>query len=195
MPAARRLAHPLRAATFEAFIGLMATTGLRTGEVINLDRDDVDLPNGVLTVRCSKHGKSRLVPLHPSTTEALNCYAHRRDKLCPRPVAASFFLSGAGTRLTHTNTSSTFACLLADAGIAAPLGRPRPRLYDLRHSFAVDTLVTWYADGGDVSARLPALSTYMGHVNPASTYCYLQASPELMAASARRLERFWQESS
>jgi integrase/recombinase XerD len=195
MAAVRRLTCPLRAATFETFVGLMAATGLRTGEAMRLDSDDVDLDDDLLTVRHSKHGKSRLVPLHTTTTAALRDYTRRRDVLCPDPATLSFFLSGAGTRLNHTNASTTFAGLLADAGIVSPAGRRRPRLTDLRHSFAVATLVTWYADGVDVPARLPALSTYLGHVSPASTYWYLEASAELMAAAARRLERAWQESS
>jgi integrase/recombinase XerD len=166
MGAARRLPSPLRAATFETLIGLMAVTGLRTGEAMSLDRGDVDPATGVLAVRCSKFGKDRQVPLHPTTAGALNRYTHRRDELCPHPSAPAFFLSGAGTRLNHTNTSKTFTRLLGDAGIPVPPGRHRPRLYDLRHSFAVATLVTWYAQGADVPARLPALSTYLGHVSP-----------------------------
>jgi integrase/recombinase XerD len=193
--AARRLASPLRAATFETLIGLMAITGLRPGEAMRLDRDDVDLTAGLLIVRHSKLGKSRQVPLHPTTTDALSRYARRRDQLCPQPKAASFFLSGAGTRLNHTNTSRTFAGLLAAARVVAPPGHRRPRLGDLRHRFAVDTLVTWHTDGVDVPARLPILSTYLGHANPASTYWYLQASPQLMAAAAGRLEQLWQDPS
>lgn len=190
MGAAHRLASPLRAATFEAFIGLMAVTGLRTGEAMSLDRADVDLAEGMLMVRNSKFGKSRHIPLHPTTTVALGRYARRRDELCLRPAALSFFLSGAGTRLNHTNASTTFAGLLRVTGIVAPPGGRRPRLYDLRHSFAVATLLTWYEDDLDVPARLPALSTYMGHAAPSATYWYLQAAPELMALAARRLERF-----
>ena len=195
MSAARRLTHPLRAATFETLVGLMACTGLRTGEAMRLDRCDIDFGDGTLTVRHSKHGKSRLVPLHPTTTAALRVYARRRDELCSHPAAPAFLLSGAGTRLNHTNASSTYAGLLADAGIATPTGRRRPRLTDLRHSFAVATLVTWYADGADVPARLPALSAYLGHVGPASTYWYLEASGQLMSAAADRLELSWPEQS
>lgn len=195
MSAARRLTHPLRAATFETLIGLMAATGLRTGEAMRLDRCDADLDDGVLTVRHSKHGKSRLVPLHPTTTAALRVYARRRDELCPHPVAPAFLLSGAGTRLNHTNASSTYAGLLIETGIAIPPGRRRPRLTDLRHSFAVATLVSWYADGADVPGRLPALSAYLGHVGPASTYWYLEASGQLMSAAANRLELSWSEQS
>lgn len=195
MAAARRLSCPLRAATFEAVIGLMACTGLRTGEAMRLDREDVDLDDDLLTVRDSKHGKSRLLPLHTSTTAQLRSYASRRDELCPRPATPAFFLSGTGTRLNHTNASTTFVGLCTAAGVTAPADRRRPRLTDLRHSFAVATLVAWYADGADVPARLPALSTYLGHVSPASTYWYLEASTELMASAAGQLERSWQDRS
>ena len=190
MAAARALAHPLRAAGFEALIGLMAITGLRTGEALALDRTDVDLAEGMLTIRRSKLGKSRQVPLHETTTAALAAYAACRDQLCPRPATAGFFLSGGGTRLNHTNTSTTFAGLLEAAGVATPPGRRQPRLYDLRHSFAVAALVAWHTEGADVQARLPVLSTWMGHVKPSTTYWYLQAAPELVAVTARRLEHY-----
>ena len=170
MAAARSLTSPLRAATFETLIGLMAVTGLRTGEAMALDRADVDLDQGVLTIWRSKLGKSREVLLHESTTGALAEYAGRRDQLWPHAATPSFFLSGRGTRLNHTNTSTTFADLLDRASIAVAPGQRRPRLYDLRHSFAVATLVSWHADCADVQSRLPVLSTWMGHVKPATTY-------------------------
>jgi integrase len=190
MAAAHALAHPLRAASFETLIGLMAVTGLRTGEAMALDRADVDLEEGMLTVWRSKLGKSRQVPLHQTTTAALAAYAARRDELCPRAATPSFMLSGAGTRLNYTNASTTFVGLLDGANIVTVPGRRRPRLYDLRHSFAVATLVAWHAEGADVQARLPVLSTWMGHVKPSSTYWYLQAAPELLAVTALRLERY-----
>lgn len=190
MAAARALAHPLRAASFEALIGLMAITGLRTGEAMTLDRADVDLEEGLLTIWRSKLGKSRQVPLHETTTAALTAYSARRDELWPRPSTRSFLLSGGGTRLNHTNTSTTFVGLLDVAGIVTLPGRRRPRLYDLRHSFAVATLINWHAQGADVQARLPVLSTWMGHVKPSSTYWYLHAAPELLAVTALRLERY-----
>jgi len=191
--AAPSLAHPLRAATFEHFIALMAVTGLRTGEAMGLDRADADLNTGVLAVRGAKFGKSRLVPLHPAVTARMLTYARRRDQLCPRPSTPAFFVSGAGTRLNHPNASTTFNTLLAAAGINPPPGVPKPRLYDLRHSFAVNTIARWYAEGLDVAHHLPALSTYLGHVSPASTYWYLHACPQLMTAAAQRLEDSWKE--
>lgn len=193
--AARHLAHPLRAATFECFVGLMAATGIRTGEAMGLDRADADLDKGVLLVHGTKFGKSRLVPLHPTTVEQLADYQRRREELCPRPATEAFFLSGAGTRLNHTNASKTFNRLLKTADITAPPGAAKPRLYDLRHSFAVTTLVNWYAADTDVAHQLPALSTYLGHISPATTYWYLHACPQLMTAAAERLDRTWKESS
>ena len=144
----------------------------------------------MLAVRRSKLGKSRQVPLHETTAAALAAYAARRDQLCPRPATPGFLLSGGGTRLNHTNTSTTFAGLLEAAGIDHAAGRRRPRLYDLRHGFAVATLVAWHAEGADVQARLPVLSTWLGHVEPSSTYWYLHAAPELLAVAALRLERY-----
>lgn len=191
--AARSMAHPLRAAVFEHFVALMAVTGMRTGEAMALDRDDADLDAGVLTVRGAKFGKSRLVPLHPDVTARLRAYAKRRDRLCPRPAVPAFFVSGTGTRLNHHNVSTTFNALLAAAGISAPPGVPEPRPYDLRHSFAVATVARWHAEGRDVDHHLPALSTYLGHVSPASTYWYLHACPQLMTAAAQRLEDSWKE--
>jgi len=193
MRAAGALASPLRASTFGSFIGLMAVTGLRTGEAMGLDRDQVDLAEGVLIIQGTKFGKSRLVPLHPTATGQLRTYAQRRDELCPDPPTPAFFLSGAGTRLNHTNASKTFSRLLRAAGIQAPPAAPKPRLYDLRHSFAVATLVTWYSQDLDVPHLLPALSTYLGHISPATTYWYLHACPELMAAAATRLDAAWKE--
>jgi integrase/recombinase XerD len=195
LQAARSLANPLRAATAEAFIGLMAATGIRTGEAMGLDRDDADLAGAVLMIRNSKFGKSRLVPLHRSTADHLTAYQARRDELCSRPATAAFFVSSYGTRLNYVSTSKAFALVLKTAGISAPAGTAKPRLYDLRHSFAVTTMASWYAAGADVPHLLPALSTYLGHISPATTYWYLHACPELMAEAAKRLEASWEEPS
>ena len=188
LAAARKLRSPLRAATVQTVIGLMAVSGLRVREVIHLDNDDVDLAAGLLTVRNSKAGKSRVLPLHPSVVAALGTYAQLRERLCPRPRAASFFISTAGTRLRSGNLGAAFAEVLERAGLPARVARRGPRLGDLRHSFAVQTLLDWYLAGEEVPPRLPALSAYLGHVSPASTYWYLSASPELLAAAAGRLE-------
>ena len=186
--AAGTLAVPLHAATYQALISLLAATGLRVGEAMALGRCDVDLDTGLLTVVRGKYGKSRRVPLHSTTTEMLRRYADRRDRLCPAPAAGSFFVSTAGTRLLASSVDGVFPQLLSLAGVPTPPGGRRPRVHDLRHSFAVATLLDWYRDGGDVHARLPLLSTYLGHTSPAHTYWYLHAAPELMALAARRLE-------
>jgi integrase/recombinase XerD len=194
MGAAGRLAPPLRAATWQTFIGLLATTGLRVSEACRLDRDDVDLDTGVLVVADSKFGQSRQVFLHPSSVAALHGYERRRNELCSTPRTSSFLVSSRGTRLDAANVQSLFADLVAAAGITTPPGRRRPRLHDLRHSFAVWTLLEWYGDGGDVQVRLPLLSTWLGHIDPKSTYWYLQAVPELLSLAVHRLEQALGES-
>ena len=188
MAAARQFRSPLRAATFETLVGLLAVTGLRIGEALRLDRDDVDLAGGVLRVRETKFGKSREVPLHPSTVEALAAYACRRDQLCGRPVDPSFFVSTAGTRLLYCNAHLGWLELVRRAGLQPRSAKCRPRPHDVRHSFAVRTLLGWYRDGVDVAARMPLLSTYLGHVHPANTYWYLSAAPELLTLVAARLD-------
>jgi integrase/recombinase XerD len=188
MTAARQLHTPVVAATYETLIGLLAVTGLRLGESLNLDRPDVDLTAGMLTVVNGKFGKSRHVPLHPTTIERLRFYAGRRDELVPTPPATKFFLSTAGTRLSDCRVESTFRGLVRAAGLQPRSARCRPRLHDLRHSFAVNTVLDWYRDGGDVQARMPLLSTFLGHVDPSATYWYLSTAPELMALACARLE-------
>ncbi len=188
MGAARGLGSPLRAITFETLVGLLAVTGLRIGEALRLDRDDVDLVEGVLVVRLSKFGKSRALPLHASTVEALAAYSRQRDRLCPRPVGPAFFVSLAGTRLLYANAHLAWLDLVRRAGLQPRSANCRPRPHDLRHSFAVATLLGWYRDGADVAARMPMLSTYLGHVHPANTYWYLSAAPELLNLVVVRLE-------
>ena len=188
MGAARQFRSPLRAATFETLIGLLAVTGLRIGEALRLDRDDVDLADGVLHIRDTKFGKSRDAPLHPTTVAALATYAACRDELCPRRVDRSFFVSTAGTRLLYCNAHLGWLDLVRRAGLQPRSAKCRPRPHDLRHSFAVRTLLGWYRDGADVGACMPLLSTYLGHVHPANTYWYLSAAPELLALVAARLD-------
>lgn len=189
MAAARALVLPLRATTYETLIGLVKVTGMRSGEAIRLDRDDVDWAQGVLTIRDSKFHKSREIPLHPGALDALGAYARLRDECCPRPKAPNFFVSMAGTRLLRCNVERTFQVLVASAGLGQRPKRRNPRLHDLRHTFAVTTLLGWYRDGLDVEARLPLLSTFLGHTKPANTYWYLSAVPELMSLAAERLGR------
>ena len=166
MAAARQLADPLQAATFEAFIGLLAVTGMRGGEAMRLDRDDLDADQALLTVRSTKFGKSRLVPLHARTVGALQRYAQERDRLCPRPSTPSFFVSRSGDRLRHNIVQPTFRRLLEHAGITSTPPSRHPSVHQLRHSFAVATLLGWYQADVDVQARLPILSTYLGHIDP-----------------------------
>lgn len=188
LAAARSEPHPLRAATFEAFIGLLAVTGMRGGEAMGLDRHDLDSERSLLVVRGTKFGKTRLVPLHPSTLDVLHRYQRSRDQLCPSPrTTPALFLSTSGERLCHGTVQPVFRRLVRRAGIGAD-HRRRPRLHALRHSFAVRTLLRWQQDGVDIGAQLPALSTYLGHSDPANTYWYLSATPELLADGAARLE-------
>ncbi len=188
MTAAGELIQPLRAATFETLIGLLAATGMRISEAMRLDRDDLDCGHGLLIVRDSKFGKSREVLLHLSSVKALSRYAHERDRLSPCPSAPSFFVSMRGTRLLHATVQPTFRELFRRVGLKPRSPSCRPRIHSFRHSFAVNTLIGWYRDGGDVAARLPLLSTYLGHVDPAATYWYLSAAPELLGLAAERLE-------
>jgi integrase/recombinase XerD len=186
--AAWQLRIPLRAATYATFLGLLAVTGMRVGEAIRLDRRDVDWKNRLLIVRHSKFGKWREIPLHDTTVNALRAYARLRDRTDLRPRVAAFFLSTVGTRLIYMNVVTTFWQLLRTIGLQPRTGRCRPRLHDMRHTFAVRTLIEWYRAGVDVQARMPALSTYLGHFDPSSTYWYLSAAPELLALAAQRLE-------
>lgn len=185
--ARRTIRQPLRAATYETLIGLLAATGLRVGEAIRLDRHDINYPNGVLVVRRSKFGKSRQVPLQESTLHALQHYARRRDKLCRHPSSESFFVSLRGTRIIYECVWPTFRMLCDRVGVGAGAAHPA-RVHDLRHSFAVRTLVGWYREGVDIQARLPWLATYLGHREPRYTYHYLSAAPELLGHAARLLE-------
>lgn len=185
----------LLAVTYRTLFGLLAVTGLRVGEAIDLDREDVDLARRLLTVRQTKFNKSRLLPLHPSTSDALATYTQERDRLCPKRKASSFFVSTAGTRLLYPVVRNVFVDLANDVGIQPRSPSCRPRLHGLRHSFVVNTLLGWYRDGVDVAAKLPALAAYLGHSHPASTYWYLQAVPELLTVAAQRLgvEHAWGE--
>ena len=162
-------------------------TGLRVGEVIRLDRHDVDFDRGLLVVRNSKLGRCRHVPLHATTVEALGSYLCRRDELVSTPASPALFISTTGTRLRSGNLRAAFVELLDRAELPPRQGRHGPRLGDVRHSFAVQTLLDWHVAQLDVGPRLPVLSTFLGHVSPASTYWYLSASPPLLAAAARRV--------
>jgi integrase len=185
LTAARALRPPLRAATYETLFGLLAATGMRLGEATGLDKSDIGLADGVLTIRDAKFGRSRLVPLHLTVTGALRDYAACRDRLCPSPATTRFFVSTVGTALRTGGVDHTFAQLTTALGLRTPACRPR--IHDLRHSFAVRQLLQWHRAGADVHARMPVLSAYLGHVSPAGTYWYLTAVPELMELAAARL--------
>lgn len=185
---AATLKTALRTATMRTLIGLLAVTGIRLGEALAADDSDFDADAGVLLVRHGKFGKQRLLPLHQSTVAALTAYRGLRDASFPTPISPALLVSQAGTRLLNFNVGLTFARLARRAGLTPRSPSCRPRPHDLRHTFAVRTLLGWYRDGGDIDARLPLLSTYLGHVSPKNTYWYLDASPELMAEAARRLE-------
>lgn len=193
MDASSVIATPHRAATMRALIGLLAVTGMRVGEAIRLDQRDIDHERNLITVIESKFGKSRQLAVHATTTAALRVYLARRD----RPVAIeptdAVFTSATGTRLTYCNVHLAFKRIVAHAGLRPRSTVCRPRPHDLRHAFAVNTLLDAYRDdrGDDehIRARIALLCTYLGHVNPGSTYWYLQAAPELLALAADRLER------
>lgn len=194
MTAARQLrsASGLRSITFETLIGLLAATGLRPGEALRLDVGDVDLVGGVLTVRESKFGKSRLVPLEESARTALAAYGRLRDTVLPRCDTPAFLVTERGSRLPASAVRQTFARLCKAVGLR-PVGHPRrsgrgPRLQDMRHAFATRRLVAWYRTGLDVDRLMPRLATYLGHGSTTATYWYIQAVPDLLRLATERLE-------
>jgi len=193
MAAAETLGTSHRTATIQTLIGLLAVTGMRVGEAIGLDCDDFDKQHGVLIVRHGKLAKSRELPLHESTVTALGAYLARRDR--PRGPAGETALltSMAGTRLLVSNVWAAFATVRNRAGIEPRSERCRPRIHDARHSYAVATIIDAQRSGRDVGATLTLLSTYLGHVNPKSTYWYLEAAPDLMAAAGEQLERYLED--
>ncbi len=183
----------LRGWSYHALFGLLVVSGLRISEAIGLKLEDVDLSEGLLTVRGAKSGKSRLVPLHASTRQVLADYKSRRDDFLAGRPATSFFISQLGNHLDPGNVHRTFYLLSRQIGLRDPDSSSGPRLHDFRHRFAVETLLRWYRAGEDVERRLPVLSTYLGHVHVSDTYWYLTACPELMGLAVKRLERRWEE--
>ena len=184
---ARSIRFSLVAASYSTLFGLLAVTGMRLGEALALDRIDVDWNTGLLLIRNSKFNKTRQLPLHRTTLDALHKYDRLRGQLFPPSTIPSFFVSLAGTRIVEQNVHMTFVRLIRRNGLFEKT--PRPRVHDLRHSFAVKTIRHWYETGLEVEPRLPALSTYLGHVSPSSTYWYMTATPELMLLAAKRLAR------
>ena len=180
----------LRPCTYSALFGLLAVTGMRIGEIVALDHDDVDLKHGVLTVRKGKFNKTRLIPVHESTQRKLKAYAWRRDKLMPVRSTDGFFISDCGVRLTTFTVRATFIKISRLIGLRKATDSHGPRVHDLRHTFAVRTLTHWYRAGINPEQRLPLLSAYLGHAKVSDTYWYLSAVPELLGAVSTRLNNY-----
>jgi len=186
----------LRPWVFHCLFGLLSVSGLRLGEACNLELQDVDLKAAVLTIRGTKFGKTRLVPLHRSTCKVLADYMARRSRhWARRPVSSYLFVSSWGNRLDGGEIHRTFYALSRQIGLRGPCDSHGPRLHDMRHRFATKTLVAWYRAGQDPERRLPLLSAYLGHVHVADTQWYLSGSPELMREAMRRLEHCWEDRS
>lgn len=184
-------AEGLRGRTYATLFGLMAVTGVRVSEALSLQREDIDFVRGVVSIRATKFGKSRLVPIDATTREALKAYATARDRHHSRPDTSAFFLSERGRQIRQWNAHYTFAQVCRRIGLRPP-GRCHgrvPRLHDFRHRFAVRTLIKWYRAGVDVECEIPKLSMYLGHAHVGDTYWYIEAVPELLQLAARRLER------
>jgi integrase len=183
----------LRPWTYHCLLGLLSVAGLRIGEAIRLQLEDVNLQEGLLTIRGTKFGKSRLIPIHRSTQEVLEQYRVRRERFLEGRSASAFFISSRGNPLDIGDIHRTFYKLSRQVGLRAADASHGPRLHDFRHRFAVETLLRWYRSGEDAERRLPVLSTYLGHVHVADTYWYLSTCPELMGLAVARLEQFWGE--
>ena len=184
-----------QAHTFSCLFGLLAVTGMRIGEVLGLQPADIDWTEGVLTIRGAKFGKSRLVPLHATTLKALATFMHHRDRffeqLPSRFELSHLFVTSCGTRLKVTHVNRVFLKISRQIGLRAPDARRGPRLHDLRHRFAVETLLRWYRQGEKPDRLLPVLATYLGHTHVSGTFWYLSSTPELMRAAGQHLERRW----
>lgn len=180
----------LRHLTYHYLFGLLAVTGMRISEAINLRIDDADLDAAILTVRGTKFGKSRLVPLHATTRDALRNYKDVRDRTVKEgPEATTLFISSRCKPLNYRVVLKTFDSMCRQIGIRGQQQGRSPRIHDLRHRMAVQTLLRWYRNGDDPERRLPALATYLGHVHVGDTYWYLTACPELMEEAVKRLEQ------
>ena len=183
----------LRPWAYHCLFGLLTVTGMRLGEARNLELQDVDLRSCVLTIRRAKFGKSRLIPIHASTRRVLADYLVRRNRLwAKRPASSYLFVSNWGNQLDGGEIHRTFYALSHQIGLRGQNNTRGPRLHDLRHRFAVMTLLRWYRSGEDVERRLPFLSAYLGHVHVSDTFWYLSAWPELMREAMFRLERCWE---
>lgn len=187
--------HPpggLRGFTYSTLLGLLVVTGLRISEALALLVEDVDLTQGLLTIRQTKFGKTRLVPLHPSARCALERYARQRVALVGHETRR-FFVSLQGQPLVAGNVWKTFRLLRRRVGLQASERWDTPTLHHFRHRFATQSLLRWYRAGDDAERQLPVLSTFLGHVSTSSTYWYLSCHPELMGHAMRRLEQRWEK--
>jgi integrase/recombinase XerD len=193
LAAAKRLPPKggLRPWTYNCLFGLLVVGGLRISEAIKLERKDVDLNQGLLTIRRTKFNKTRLVPLHDSTRDVFAHYARRRDRCIPNASSPCFLLNDHGRRLEIAAVHRTFYDLSRQIGLRGPADHTGPRIHDFRHRFAVNTLIRWYRDNEDIERRLPVLSTFLGHAHVADTYWYLSIHPELMRLATSRLEKRW----
>jgi site-specific recombinase XerD len=183
----------MRALSYSTLIGLLVATGLRPSEAMSLNDRDVDLNDGILSIRDSKFGKSRFVPVHESTRQALKRYLHKRNKICRHRQDDAFLVNDYGRRLNAGSTRRMFVRLSRATGLrpTSPEGRDGrgPRLQDFRHTFATNRMVQWYREGKDVTLELPKLSTYLGHVDVGLTYWYVEAVPELLDLAAKYLNK------
>ncbi len=179
--------------TYYCLFGLLSVSGMRLGEARNLELQDIDLRAALLTIRGAKLGKSRFVPMHASTCKVLADYIARRKRhWAGRPVSSYLFVSNRGNRLDSAEIHRHFYALSRQIGLRGAADSHGPRLHDMRHVFATNTLLRWYRSGQDPERRLPILSAYLGHVHIADTQWYLNASPELMREAMRRLEQRWE---
>jgi len=179
-----------RPQTYVVMFGLLACTGLRISEALAMTDEDVDLNAGLLTIKDSKFGKSRLVPLHPSATDALARYREERNLHIGRVNPAAFFADQKGKAIPYHRVRTAFKSLRQELGWNWPGRIRRPRIHDLRHTFAVRRLLLWYEEGANIDHKILSLATYLGHVHPTKTYWYLTAVPELLAIAGNRFERF-----
>jgi integrase len=198
-PSWNRFAGPLwtqfQSWTLYCIFGLLTVTGMRVGEVLKLQSSDIDWTRGILTIRNAKFGKSRLIPLHPSTLKALTTFAEHRDRFFaefnPQQERSHVFVRSTGKPIDGRDINRTFLQISRKIGFRAVDARKGPRLHDLRHRFAIETLLRWYRAGEKVDSLLPVLSTYLGHTHVTGTYWYLRCTPELMEAAGNRLENRW----
>jgi site-specific recombinase XerD len=181
--------------TMYCVLGLLSVAGLRISEALNLTLDDIDNDDGILLIRSAKFGKFRFVPMHSTTVAVLTSYQRLRESLLAGRRVPHLFLNAKAARLTYEQANDQFHRLSEKAGLPSRSASRRPHLHDLRHHFAMSTLMNWYRDGQDIEQRLPVLSAFLGHVQISNTYWYLSACPDLLGVAKERLERRWEHTS